>query len=129
MDDAARALSLDQAQRLRARAQRLDPEHRPRVADGVASVVAAVCGLQAQRWSAAALGVRARSADLLVDDVERARQVVREVVWGWFLRGTLHLVAAGTFVGCSASSARSSRRANDPVTASWVSTRRSSPGA
>jgi hypothetical protein len=51
------------------------------------------CGLQAQDIFAASLGVRARSRDATLEDVERARFESRSVTWTWAMRGTLHLLA------------------------------------
>jgi hypothetical protein len=53
-----------------------------------------VCGLQAQVLTAAALGIRARSSALSVEDVRMALHQDRSVVRTWLMRGTLHLVAA-----------------------------------
>lgn len=50
-------------------------------------------GLQAQDIFAASLGVRARSQNATLDDVEDARFTARSVVWTWAMRGTLHLIA------------------------------------
>ncbi|WP_338931827.1 winged helix DNA-binding domain-containing protein [Streptomyces netropsis] len=61
---------------------------------GVTEVLARVVGVQSQDPSAAALGVRARSAGLTAGDVRRAVGEDRTAVRGWFMRGTLHLVAA-----------------------------------
>jgi len=83
-------LSDDQVRLLRARAQGLGAE-RPRA--GVDGVVRRVVGVQAQVASAGALSVRARSAGLTLDDVERARVEERSVARVWCMRGTLHLVA------------------------------------
>lgn len=52
-----------------------------------------VVGVQAQDPASAALGVRARSVGLTAGDVRRAVED-RTAVRGWFMRGTLHLVAA-----------------------------------
>ena len=87
------SLSLDDARRLRARAQRLS-ELSASTDEGVASVVAAVCGVQAQDRRAAALAVRARSTGLTVADVERAQFADRSLVRTWAMRGTFHLLAA-----------------------------------
>ncbi len=57
-----------------------------------AAAAAAAVGLQAQRWSAAALGVRTRTTSLTAADVEMARSQERTIVRGWFIRGTLHMV-------------------------------------
>ena len=88
-----RQLSADEARLLRARAQRLGVPPPP--ADGVASVVGRVCGVQAQDRRAAALAVRARSSGLTTGDVEQAQLVERSVVRTWAMRGTFHLVPAG----------------------------------
>jgi hypothetical protein len=61
----------------------------PRCRGGVADVVRAVCGIQAQDAAAARLSVRVRSEGLVAADVDAAEDVVR--VWAW--RGTLHLLA------------------------------------
>src|SRR3954470_10323709 len=61
----------------------------PRCGGGVADVVRAVCGIQAQDAAAARLSVRVRSEGLVAGDVDAAEDVVR--VWAW--RGTLHLLA------------------------------------
>jgi hypothetical protein len=66
-------------------ANRLDP----RCTGGVADVVRAVCGIQAQDAAAARLSVRVRSEGLVAADVDACEDVVR--VWAW--RGTLHLLA------------------------------------
>jgi hypothetical protein len=71
--------------RRRAAANRLSPRCR----GGVADVVRAVCGLQAQDPAAARLSVRARSEGLTAADVDASQDIVR--VWAW--RGTLHLLA------------------------------------
>lgn len=89
--EGTRALGAEQLRLARVRAQGLAPRRGAR--DGVAVVVAGAGGLQAQQWPAARLSVRARSASLRAEDVERAREVERSVVRGWFMRGTLHLVA------------------------------------
>ena len=61
----------------------------PRCRGGVADVVRAVCGIQAQDAAAARLSVRVRSEGLVAADVDASEDVVR--VWAW--RGTLHLLA------------------------------------
>jgi len=53
-----------------------------------------VCGLQAQVWSAATLGMRARSTGLDAGTVNRALNHDRSIVRTWLMRGTLHVVAA-----------------------------------
>lgn len=87
------ALSDGQARSLRLRAQRLAPPQPGDSIGGVAGVVQALCGLQAQDAPAAALGARVRSAGLVAADVERARVEERSVVRTWGPRGTLHLLA------------------------------------
>lgn len=61
-----------------------------------AEVLASCCGVQAQDAPAGALGVRARSpgGGLTAQSVDRAQKVERSTVRGWFMRGTLHLIAA-----------------------------------
>ena len=76
-----------------AHAQRLAGPERDDGA-GVAEVVRAVAGLQAQDAGAAALGVRARLAGASLEAVARARFEERSVVRIWCMRGTLHLVPA-----------------------------------
>ncbi|SPE53544.1 hypothetical protein SNS2_2010 [Streptomyces netropsis] len=56
-------------------------------------MLARVVGVQAQDPASAALGVRARSVGLAAGDVRWAVEN-RVAVRGWFMRGTLHLVAA-----------------------------------
>ncbi|MGX8907459.1 winged helix DNA-binding domain-containing protein [Streptomyces netropsis] len=60
---------------------------------GVVEVLERVVGVQAQDPASAALGVRARSTGLTAGDVRWAVED-RAAVRGWFMRGTLHLVAA-----------------------------------
>jgi hypothetical protein len=69
---------------------------------GVADVVRRTGGLQAQTWRGAAYGVRARSTATTAADVVDAQEHERSVVRGWFMRGTLQLVAtedAGPLLG------------------------------
>ena len=69
---------------------------------GVADVVRRTAGLQAQSWRGAAYAVRARSTATTWSDVSRAQEVDRTVLHGWFMRGTLQLVAtedAGWLLG------------------------------
>jgi len=79
--------------------------HRPVTDPGpraVADVVRRTAGLQAQTWRGAAYAVRARSTATTFADVSRAQEVDRSVVRGWFMRGTLQLVAvedAGPLLG------------------------------
>lgn len=90
-------MDTDRVRRTRASANLL---HRPVTTTGpagVAEVVRRTCGLQAQTWTGAALQVRARSTTTTKADVDAARERDRSVVRGWFLRGTLHLVAAEDF--------------------------------
>lgn len=60
---------------------------------GVADVVRRTAGLQAQSWRGAAYAVRARSTATTWSDVSHAQEVDRSVFRGWFMRGTLQLVA------------------------------------
>jgi hypothetical protein len=61
----------------------------------VPDIVGRVVGVQAQEWPAATLAVRARGTRrLTAASVDGARVEDRSVVRGWFMRGTLQLVAA-----------------------------------
>ncbi|MBO0685748.1 MAG: AlkZ family DNA glycosylase [Candidatus Dormibacteraeota bacterium] len=84
-------LAGEQARLLRARAQGIADLRREPSAEGV---VARCFAVQAQRLPAAALGLRARAGGLTADGVRRALEVDRALVRGWYMRGTLHLVAA-----------------------------------
>jgi hypothetical protein len=86
-------LSPEQVRLLRIRSQRLHPDV-ARTMTAVAPLVRGLCGLQAQDLPAATLGVRARSTQLLAEDVRRARETDRTIVLTWCMRGTLHLVPA-----------------------------------
>ena len=77
---------------LRARAQRLTKESATSTLPH--TILHDVCGLQAQAWSAATLGMRARSAGLDAGKVTRALNHDRSIVRTWLMRGTLHVVAA-----------------------------------
>jgi hypothetical protein len=69
---------------------------------GVADVVRRTGGLQAQTWRGAAYAVRARSSATTLADVAHAQETDRSVIRGWFMRGTLQLVAtehAGPLLG------------------------------
>lgn len=77
---------------MRARAQRLTRDTATGARPG--TILHVVCGLQAQVWSAATLGMRARSADLDAGKVKRALNDERSIVRTWLMRGTLHVVAA-----------------------------------
>jgi hypothetical protein len=58
-----------------------------------AAILHDVFGLQAQLWSAATLGMRARSAGIDAGTVTRALNSDRSIVRTWLMRGTLHVVA------------------------------------
>src|SRR3984893_2244135 len=60
----------------------------------VATVVRAVCALQAQAFDAARHQVRVRSEGVTASAVDRAFEQERAVVRTWVMRGTLHLCAA-----------------------------------
>jgi hypothetical protein len=77
---------------LRARAQRLTQA--ATTAARPDRILHDVCGLQAQVWSAATLGMRARSAGLEVSTINLALNDNRSIVRTWLMRGTLHVVAA-----------------------------------
>lgn len=85
-------LSRDHVRWMHLRAQSLEPR-RADVTAGVAHVVRALCGVQAQEPAAANLAVPARCTGLVAADLERARIHDRSVVRTWAMRGTLHLVA------------------------------------
>lgn len=89
---ASSALSNARILWLRARAQRLIAPT-PR-GSTPAAILRDVCGLQAQVFSAAALGLRARSQGLRMRDVTTALNDERSIVRAWLMRGTLHMVAA-----------------------------------
>jgi hypothetical protein len=77
---------------LRARAQRLISPVPP--ASEPAAILRDVCGLQAQVLNAAALGLRARSRGLRMQDVTASLNEERSIVRTWLMRGTLHIVAS-----------------------------------
>jgi hypothetical protein len=81
-------MTLEELRRLRGAAQLL---HRPGVA-GAAGVVGALLAVQAQDRGAARLALRARSANLAAQDVDRALHEDRTLVVTWLARGTLHMV-------------------------------------
>jgi hypothetical protein len=87
------SLSDDQLRFLRMRAQLLTPQQ-PDEVMGVAQIVKAVCGIQAQDVFVATLAVRTRSVGLVVTGVEQARVHDRSIVRTWGPRGTLHLLAS-----------------------------------
>jgi hypothetical protein len=66
-----------------------------RPASAIVDVVRRVVGVQAQEWPSARLAVRARfRRGLTASAVDEERERSRSVVRGWFMRGTLQLVAA-----------------------------------
>lgn len=77
---------------LRATAQRLTRD--APVLRSPSAILHEVSGLQAQLFSAAALGMRARSPGLSAASVNRALSDERSIVRTWLMRGTLHVVAA-----------------------------------
>lgn len=77
----------------RARANLLHRPVREAGPGGVTEVVRRTAGLQAQSWPGAVLAVRARSTATRAADVVAAREDDRSVLRGWFMRGTLQLVA------------------------------------
>jgi hypothetical protein len=85
-------LSDAQARRLRLLGQRL--LDRPDAEATVHAVVRDSGGLQAQDVRAYPLSLRARLRGATAQDVVRARVEERSVVRNWYIRGTLHLVAA-----------------------------------
>lgn len=86
-------LTPEQIRLLRLRSQSLHPETALSITS-VAQLLSVLCGLQSQELPSATLGVRARSYNLVEEDVRRAREVERSIVLTWCMRGTLHLVAA-----------------------------------
>src|SRR2546427_12940477 len=58
------------------------------------SVVADVCGVQAQVTAMARIALWARLRQLTVDDVEQALVQKRTIVKTWSMRGALHLIAS-----------------------------------
>src|SRR5947209_18720576 len=88
----ALTLSDNQTRFLRLRAQRLISPLANNIT-GVAGVVKALCGIQAQDARAAELAVRVRSMGLVAADVEWARVQERSIIRTWGQRGTLHLLA------------------------------------
>jgi hypothetical protein len=85
-------LTLDEALRLRLRAQCLHPETaltNPR------DLAAHLCGLQAQDTGAGTLSFCPRTDGLTARDVDRARGPDRSIVRTWVMRTTLHFIAAG----------------------------------
>jgi hypothetical protein len=93
----SKSLSNDQLLFLRMRAQRLTSQQ-PDEVMGVAQVVKALCGIQAQDASAATLVVRTRSVGLVVTGVEQARVQDRTIIRTWGQRGTLHLLTTEDIV-------------------------------
>ncbi|MBI4261067.1 MAG: AlkZ family DNA glycosylase [Actinobacteria bacterium] len=78
---------------LRHRANLLDARERRSPGD----VVRLLVGLQAQVPAAPSLAIRARSAGLTAEDVDRALLEERSIVRTWAMRGTLHLITAEDF--------------------------------
>ncbi|MCW2858506.1 MAG: hypothetical protein JWP48_214 [Actinoallomurus sp.] len=85
-----RVLSENELRALRMRAQLLAGEP----VRGVGSAVARVVAVQAQAAGPARLALRARTAGLTAEDVNRVCGIERVVVRTWVMRGTLHMVAA-----------------------------------
>ncbi len=87
--DGPERISLADLRAQRLRAQQLEP----RLARGaLLDAVHALVGVNAQLPSAMALALRARVADLTLDQVEASRAEARAVVRTWCMRGTLHLL-------------------------------------
>lgn len=85
-----RVLSADELRAVRMRVQLLAGEP----ARSVAAAVERLGGVQAQAAGPARLAVRARTAGLTAEDVDRAADVDPTVVRTWAMRGTLHMVPA-----------------------------------
>ena len=62
----------------------------------VPDLVSHLTGVQAQVPPAASLALRARRAGLTAAAVDRARTRDRSIVLCWAMRGTLHLILAGS---------------------------------
>jgi hypothetical protein len=77
---------------MRATAQRLTRDAPTRTRPS--AILREVFGLQAQLFSAAALGIRARARGLSAASVTHALNDERSIVRTWLMRGTLHVVAA-----------------------------------
>lgn len=77
---------------MRARAQRLTRDAPARTRPS--AILREVCGLQAQLFSATALGMRARSPGLSAANVTQALNGERSIIRTWLMRATLHVVAA-----------------------------------
>lgn len=88
-----RQLTLEQVRVCRLMAQRLHPATVHTGGDP-ALLIRQLGGLQAQELPAAHLAVRARSRELLSEDVRRVREDDRALVLTWLMRGTMHLVHA-----------------------------------
>lgn len=84
-----RVLSAEAVRAVRLRAQLLAGEP----ARDVVSAVHRMTGVQAQAAGPARLSLRARTAGLTAEDVDRARRE-GDVVCTWAMRGTLHMVSA-----------------------------------
>lgn len=84
--------SLAQLRRLRLQNQCLAEDARMASA---AALVRDLCALQSQEWLSAQMAIAARTKGASQEDLRRAREVDRNFVLTWSLRGTLHLVAAG----------------------------------
>lgn len=87
-----RSITIEQSRLLRLRAQHLwIPGSVP--AAEAENIARAICGIQAQEASAAALSVRVRCPGITAGDIERALQE-RTLVRTGCMRNTLHLLAA-----------------------------------
>lgn len=84
-------LSTEQVRHVRARCQSLLPGSR---LNSARAIVRKLLALQAQEWASAQLAIHARSQEIAQADVIHAREVERDFILTWSLRGTLHLVPA-----------------------------------
>jgi hypothetical protein len=82
----------DEIRAARMRSQLLDER-----ADDAAEAVRHMVGIQAQEPRAGALSIRARTTRVTAEDVRRALEEDRTIVRGWFMRGTIHFVAADDY--------------------------------
>ncbi|WP_020548286.1 winged helix DNA-binding domain-containing protein [Embleya scabrispora] len=89
--EAVSVLDQERVRGMRARAQGLAGRLRE---DSVEAVLRRVFAIQAQDATAADLGIRVRGRNIDADDIRVAYEDERSIVRGWFMRGTLHTVAA-----------------------------------
>lgn len=86
-------LNAHQTRLLRMHSQRLIPDLQA-VEESPDGLLEEIVGVQAQNLGAGRLSMLARSPGLSLEAMEQTRQIEHTIVWGWFMRGTLHLVSA-----------------------------------